>query len=202
MRADAEAALAGRNLGTRVVVLMTGESRPGIVIDQYPQDGMAAYGAEVELTVEAEWPHLPNVEGKTLYEAERLLHKAGFDQIDVATTQIDDTVPRDTVIRQDPEPGVPTPTTETIILEVSGDRAVTTPDGSPDPRVKPGAVGEERPVVGGTKRTKPAKPRGPWIQANSDIDFGRVAPGEASTRALTVTNAGDAPLHITSIQID
>lgn len=73
---------------------------------------------------------IPDINGKTLVEAQNALKEAGFQHFNVVT-QSDSKAAPNTVIRSDPPEGTKMDTSETIILYVSADadnKAVTVPD--------------------------------------------------------------------------
>lgn len=118
-------------LAVREVERVTSDDPVGVVVRQSPDPGsMLPEGGTIKLVV-SKGPRpvpLPTVEGKTEEEARALLVGAGFELDDVRRV-FDETVPKGTVISQDPRP--PTaPGGSAIRLTVSdGPKPVPVPNG-------------------------------------------------------------------------
>ncbi|MEY2568855.1 MAG: eukaryotic-like serine/threonine-protein kinase [Actinomycetota bacterium] len=107
------------------------DGTPNVVFGQDPQAGTKIKrGGDVTIRV-SKGPgavKVPNVVGKKLADAQRILEEAGGFQTDV-TQEADDTVPVGTVTKQDPASGDDAPKGATINLTVSsGKQKVAVPD--------------------------------------------------------------------------
>ncbi|MGH2725646.1 MAG: Stk1 family PASTA domain-containing Ser/Thr kinase, partial [Actinomycetota bacterium] len=103
----------------------------GSVISTKPASPASAEKGSRVLLVISNGPgsvEVPNVEGKTLTEAQKLITDAGLEVGDI-TRSYSSTVPKDSVIDQDPEPGFTGTTGQKVNLVVSrGPQLVPVPD--------------------------------------------------------------------------
>jgi serine/threonine-protein kinase len=102
----------------------------GSVISQTPSDGQAPQGSTVELVVSKGPPPrpVPDVVGRSVEDAQRILTDAGFVAT-VGEEKFSDEIPRGQVIRQSPAPPEKLQPGATITLVVSrGPRTFACPD--------------------------------------------------------------------------
>ncbi|MDQ1375040.1 MAG: eukaryotic-like serine/threonine-protein kinase [Actinomycetota bacterium] len=128
--ADASAQLKSAGLNPKTQ-FEANDGTPNVVFGQDPQAGTKVKrGGDVTIRV-SKGPgavKVPNVVGRKLEDAQRLLEEAGGFQTDV-TQEPDDTVASGTVIKQDPASGDDAPKGATINLTVSsGKQKVPVPD--------------------------------------------------------------------------